>query len=264
MQAAKINGSNLHFRLAGPESGVTLAFVNSLGTDWRVWEPVADRLGDGCRLLFHDKRGHGLSDTPDGPLSMDDHVGDLAALLDHLEIEGAVVCGLSVGGMIALGLAAARPELVRALVLCDTGHRIGTEALWDQRIQEIRQHGLEHIAEGVMARWFSAPFRAEHPAEATAWRNMLVRTPVAGYTATCAAIRDSDFTEAARSTVVPALCLCGTADLATTPELVRELARLIPDSRYRDIDGAGHLPTVEAPVEVAAAINEFLSEQGLD
>jgi len=260
MKATTIDGNTIDFRLAGRESGHTLVFVNSLGTDWRVWEDVAGRLGGRCRLLFHDKRGHGLSDTPEGPLVMDDHVRDLAGLMDELRIEQATICGLSVGGMIALGLANNRPELVRALVLCDTGHRIGTAELWNERIETVTGRGMEPLADSIMERWFSPDFRAGQPGTVALWRNMVVRTPAAGYAAICAAIRDADLTEAARTLAVPALCLGGTGDLATPPALMRELADLIPDSRYHAVDGAGHLPTVEAPVSVAGAIESFLEE----
>jgi len=260
MQAANVHGTNIHFRTAGRPSGTALVFINSLGTDWRVWKRVADRFAERCRLLFHDKRGHGLSDAPDGPLAIDDHVDDLAALLDQLGVDDFVPCGLSVGGMIALGLAAARPRAVRGLVLCDTGHRIGTAELWNQRIEAIHNEGLAAVADGVLERWLSADFRASRPAETALWRNMLLRTPVAGYTATCAAIRDADLTAAARSIDAPALCLCGSEDRATPPELMRELAGLLPAARYHDIPGAGHLPTVERSGEVADRMEAFLEE----
>lgn len=264
MQAANINGANIHYRTGGQPSGTTLVFVNSLGTDWRVWERVADRFSGRFPLLFHDKRGHGLSDAPDGPLRISDHSRDLAGLLDELAVTESVVCGVSVGGMIALELASARPELVRGLVLCDTGHRIGTPALWNKRIETVRDGGMAAVADGVLERWFSAGFRETYPAETAIWRNMLLRTPREGYSATCAAIRDADLTRAAQSLAVPALCLCGTVDQATPPELMRELNALVPDSRYHDIAGAGHLPTVERPDEVANHIEAFLEELGID
>ena len=77
-------------------------------------------------MLCYDKRGHGLSDLGGAPYSIDDHVDDLAGLVDHLGAGKVVLCGLSVGGLIAQGLSAKRPEIVRALILCDTAHKIGT------------------------------------------------------------------------------------------------------------------------------------------
>ncbi len=262
MRATNVNGNNLYFRFAGRSAGSTLVFINSLGTDWRVWEPTAHALADRYRLLFYDKRGHGLSDAHPPASSIDDHVTDLAALLENLGISKAVVCGLSVGGMIALGLAARRPELVSALVLVDTGHVIGTAERWNQRIERIEREGMEVIADGVLEGWFTASFRRQQPAETALWRNMLLRTPVEGYTGTCAAIRDADLTEAARGLAPPALCLCGAEDMSTPPSLLRELNELIPDSRFQEIPDAAHLPTVEAPAAVRGLIEDYLQELG--
>lgn len=257
MKIIKANGVHLHHREDGDPGGTPLVFINSLGTDLRAWDRVVARIGDGFRTIRYDKRGHGLSEASPAPYAMDDHVADLAALLDGLGVGPAVVCGISVGGMIAQGLAAAHPGRVRALVLCDTGHRIGTREAWDDRIDAIRKGGVEAMAEPIIERWFSESFRTERATEVVGWRNMLVRTTVEGYTGTCAAIREADLTEQARGIAVPTLCLCGTVDLATTPELVQELAGLIDGARYEPIEGAGHLPCIEAPDEMAALIGGF-------
>lgn len=263
MRATSVNGANLYFRFAGQSTGSTLVFVNSLGTDWRVWEPTAEALNQSCRVLFYDKRGHGLSDAHPAPSKIEDHVDDLAALLDQLEVAAAVLCGLSVGGMISLGLAARRPDLVSALVLADTGHVIGTAERWNQRIDKIERDGMESIANDVVQGWFTESFRRERPAETALWRNMLLRAPVEGYTGTCAAIRDADLTDAARGLAAPALCLCGAADMSTPPSLVRELNELIPDSRFQEVPDAAHLSTVEAPAAVGGLIEDYLQELGL-
>lgn len=262
MRATNVNGADLYFRLAGRSTGNTLVFVNSLGTDWRVWESVAVRFGEQFRLLQYDKRGHGLSDVPSGELSIEEHAGDLAALLNELDISRAVVCGLSVGGMIALSLAVEYPHLVRGLVLADTAHRIGTSDSWNERIEAVREHGMEAVADGVLERWFTAAFRSHRPAETALWRNMLVRTPVDGYAASCAALRDADLTTAAQSLAAPALCLCGSEDLSTPPALVRELSGLIPGSRFHEIPGAAHIPTVETPGTVADLVGAHIKELG--
>lgn len=263
MQAININGINLYYRFAGRATGTTVVFVNSLGADWRVWEPVGERLVDRHRLLFYDKRGHGLSDVQPAPSCIADHVSDLSRLLDELDISRAVLCGLSVGGMIALGLASGRPGIVDALVLADTGHRIGSTEQWNERIAGIRQRGMEGIADGLLQIWFTASFRSHRPSETQLWRNMLVRMPAEGYVATCGAIRDADLTPAARELTVPALCLCGTADTSTPPSLVRALSALIPDSRYHDVADAAHLSTVEAPDTIATLIADYLEQRGL-
>ncbi|QPH53055.1 3-oxoadipate enol-lactonase [Pontivivens ytuae] len=250
---AAANGTTLHYRDEG--EGAPIVFINSLGTDFRIWDDVAAALPG--RHLRHDKRGHGLSAGV--PVSMDDHVADVAALMEGQGTGPAVICGLSVGGMIAQGLAATRPDLVRALILCDTGHLIGTRELWDDRIAAVTEHGIEAIADGILARWFSPTFRETRTIELAGWRQMLTRTPQVGYLATSAAIRDSDFSESTRALRVPTLCVVGEHDGSTPPDLVRELAGLIPGARFEVIAGAGHLPCIEQPAALAALIADFLT-----
>jgi 3-oxoadipate enol-lactonase len=262
MDFAKANGVVLHHAVEGPPEAPALVFSNSVGTDFRVWDGVAARLRERVRLVRYDKRGHGLSECPRAPYTIEDHVADLAALLDHLDVGGAVVVGLSVGGMIAQGLSAARPELVKGLVLCDTAHRIGPREMWDQRIAAIRDGGIEALAEPILERWFSQDFRDQRPTELAGWRAMLTRTPVEGYLGTCAALRDGDLSQAARAISVPTLCLVGSADGATPPDLVRSLADLIPGARFELIQGPGHLPCVEAPDRMADLLIAFLEEAG--
>lgn len=263
MRGTIVEGRVIRILDEGPSSEITLVFSNSLGTDLRVWDALLPYLPPGGRHVRYDKRGHGLSDLGEPPYTIDDHVTDLSGVLDCLGIEQAVVVGLSVGGLIAQGLAAADSMRVRGLVLMDTAHRIGTPAMWDERMAAVRAGGIEAIAEGVLERWFSADFRANRANELALWRNMLVRTPAGGYLGTSAAIRDADFTAAAGRIAVPTLCLVGTEDGSTPPALVRELADLIPGALYREIEGAGHLPGVEAPEAVGAAISDFLQDAGL-
>ena len=253
----------VHHGQSGPAEAPLLVLVNSLGTDLRVWDALLPRLGDRFRLLRYDKRGHGLSDVTPGPYAMQQLAGDLARLLDAQGERAALICGLSIGGMIAQALAAARPDLVRGLVLMDTAHKIGTPEMWGERIAAIRAGGIASIADAILVRWFSPAFHQERQAELAGWRNMLTRTPLEGYVACCAAIRDADLTEAARGIAVPTLCMVGDHDGSTPPEVVAELAGLVPGAKLATIAGAGHLPCVEQPDATGAAMSSFLAENRL-
>lgn len=268
MQFTRLDGVTIHYRLIGePTAKPVLAFANSLGTDFRIWDDVAAQLAGQFRLLFYDKRGHGLSELGEGPASIDAHVRDLEGLLGRLGIGRAIVCGLSVGGLIAQGLYRRRPDLVRALILCDTAHRIGTAEMWDARIAAIEAAGLESMIEPVMERWFTPAFRAPGNPAYGGYRAMFARQSPAGYAAICAAIRDADFTEAARAIAVPTLCVVGDQDGATPLELVRSMADLIPGARFEIIADAGHLPCVEQPEVLSALIRSFIAstmETGTD
>ncbi len=258
MPFERVNGIVLHYEVRGAAEGPVLVFANSLGTDFRIWNGVAQNLAKDFRLVFYDKRGHGLSEATPQPYSLKDHVDDLAALLDLLKISSAVIVGLSVGGMIAQGLAALRPDLVRALVLCDTAHKIGTAESWNARIDAVNKAGIGSIADSVMERWFTPLYRTPENPAFIGYTAMLTRTASEGYAGTCAALRDADLTESTRALKVPTLCLVGDQDGSTPPELVRELASLIEGARCEIIADAGHLPCIEQPDGTATLIRSFL------
>lgn len=262
MIACEANGQILHVSDEGPRDGPVVVFSNSLGTDFRLWDPMLPYLPDGLRLIRYDKRGHGLSSCPDGPYAIEEHRDDLAGLLDAMEIREAVIVGLSVGGMIAQALGAVRPDLAKGLVLCDTGHMIGPPEVWETRIDAISKSGIASISDAILERWFSARFHLERPEELALWRAMLTRTPLEGYLGTCRAIQRADLTEGTRGLAMPSICVVGSEDGATTPALMHSTAELIGTDCI-EIEGAGHLPCVEAPEALAAIISDFLRDNGI-
>ena len=254
-----VAGLTLHYRHdPAPAGRPTVVFSNSLGTDFRIWQAVIDALGPGYGYLLYDKRGHGLSDLGETPYTIATHAGDLAGLMDALGLRGAVICGLSVGGMIAQHLAAVRPDLTRALVLCDTAHRIGTPEMWQARLESLRRGGIAAVADGVLERWFTPPFRSGDAAF-PGCRNMLLRQPAEGYIATCEALRDADLTATTARLALPVLCVAGDQDGSTPPEVVRSMADLIAGSRFHVIEGCGHIPCVEQPARLARLMADFLA-----
>lgn len=250
------SGLALHYSDQG--AGMPVVFSNSLGTDMRVWEPLLPHLPDGLRIIRYDTAGHGLSDfAGERPISA--HAQDLAALLDHLSINAAVVVGLSVGGLIAQALYQARPDLIRALVFCDTAHKIGTVDIWNERLALIEKGGIEAQEDAIVERWFTAPFRETNPAFAL-WRNMLTRTTVKAYCSLGRAIRDADFTAEAAGITVPALCICGAEDGSTPPALMQAFNEMLPNGTYVQIAECGHLPCVEQPKTLSAHIRKLATD----
>ncbi|HUG62005.1 MAG TPA: 3-oxoadipate enol-lactonase, partial [Methylomirabilota bacterium] len=247
MRQIAIRGGGIAVSTRGPETGPTVVFLNSLGTDLRVWDQVVERLGADLRLVRIDKRGHGLSTLEPASRTVSDHAADVAAVLDALSIQAPLVVGLSIGGLIAQTLAVARPDLASGLLLLDTAHRVGTTESWNARIAAVRGGGLDAIADQVMERWFSARFRETQAEVVAAWRTLLVRMPADGYIAACEALRDADLTELSPKVAVPTRFAVGSADLSTPPDLVRSAAALVPGARFDVIEGAGHLPPIERP-----------------
>jgi 3-oxoadipate enol-lactonase len=247
----------MHYEDAGTRDGKAIVFSNSLGTDFRIWDAVVGHLSADHRVIRYDTRGHGLSEATPGPYAMKTLAEDLAALLDHLGVRGAAVVGLSVGGMIAQGLASLRPDLVSALVLMDTAHRIGTEDGWNGRIDTIRQRGMAAIADGVLSGWCTEAYR-DRVADFAGYRAMLLRNDIEGYTGVCAALRDANLTESTRALRVPTLCIAGEHDATTSPAIMRTTADRIDGARLEVLRDAGHIPCAERPKEVAGLIAGFL------
>lgn len=262
MKFVGVDGVTLQFTREGLSEGVPLVFINSLGTDLRIWDDLVEHFSDRFTIVRYDKRGHGLSDCPPGPYTIRDHADDLAGLLTHLDIEEVILVGISVGGMVALDFAAHRPERVRALVLSDTAAVIGSAELWNERVAALRENGIAFLSEAILARWFVSEFETRRPADYRGYANMLERTPLEGYMATCEAIRDADLTQAARTIEARALVLGGEKDLATPPDLVRGMADTLVDAHFELIPQAAHLTCIEQPEIMAGRMSDFFQEHG--
>jgi len=254
------DGIGLNVEVDGPEDGAPVLFLHALGTSLGLFDGVLAGLPEGPRLIRADMRGHGASDVPPAPYTMGALVSDAEAVLAALGATGAVVVGVSIGGMIAQGLAAKRLDLVRAMVLSNTGAKIGTPEMWADRIAAVRAGGIEALADAITERWFSAAFRDTD--EFVAWRNMLTRQPPEGYMGCSAAISGTDLITPTSGLRLPTLGIAGTEDGSTPPDLVRETVDLVQGARFHLVRGAGHLPCVERPEEYAEVLTGFLQDVG--
>lgn len=139
----------------------------------------------------------------------------------------------------------------------DTAAQIGTDEMWNTRVNAVRKGGIEPMADGILERWFAPTYRENKPAELAAWRNMLSRTPAEGYIGCCQAIAAADLTESTRALTLPVLAMAGDQDGSTPPAIVQATAELC-GAAFHIIEDAGHLPCVEQPEVVAKLINDFL------
>jgi 3-oxoadipate enol-lactonase len=235
----------------------TLLCIHALGTSHRIWDDLIRALAWPGRVLCYDLRGHGLSEIGETPYGIAGLSRDASALLAQRGVDSVVVCGLSVGGLIAQELAASDPR-VRAAILCGTAARIGTPDGWQNRIAQVRAGGIASIADAVISRWFAAEYRARAADEVRGYRCLLERTPEAGYLATLHALAEADLRERVRSIAVPTLVVSGSLDEATPRADGRALAERIAGARFELLEGASHLMTVEKPRELAALIAAFV------
>ena len=158
MKIATLGDIDVHYREDGASDGPAVVFANSLGTDFRLWDPILPYLPDSLRLIRYDMRGHGLTTCPPAPFTMGALDSDAENLLDHLDVRDAVFVGLSIGGKIAQGLAVKRMDLLRAMVLSNTAMKIGTPDMWQERITAVQRGGIKALEESILERWLSKAF----------------------------------------------------------------------------------------------------------
>jgi len=249
----------LHYTLDGPPDAPVVVLGSSLGTGGAMWQPQMEALTASFRVLRYDHRGHGGSPVPPAPYSLADLGGDLVALLDILDLPRVRLGGLSLGGMVAMWVAANAPERVESLALLCTSAQLGPSSMWRERISLVRQGGVAAIADAIVARWFTPEFAVRH-AGVVAWaRRMLVTTPDEGYIGCCAAIEQMDLLASLASITVPALVIGAERDPATSPPHLEKIAAGIAGSRLELLPDAAHLANVEQPEAVSRLLLEFWS-----
>lgn len=252
---------SLHHVIEGPPDAPVLVMSHSLGISTAMWQPQAEMLARRFRVVRCDLRGHGRSPVPPGPYEIEDLGGDLVALLDRLGVARAHLCGLSLGGMVSMWVAARRPERVGRLVICCTSAQLGPPAHWKKRAALVLAGGTEAVAEGVLGVWFTPGFRAQEPERVAEMRAFITATPAAGYAACCGAIERMDLRAELGAIRAPTLAIAGAEDPVTPPEHLFRIAGAIPGARSVVVGGAAHLASIEKPEEMTALIASHLQEE---
>jgi 3-oxoadipate enol-lactonase len=263
MTLVDVDGTRLRCLVEGPEGAPAIVFLNSLGTDVRMWDPQVEALRSSFRIVRHDSRGHGASDAPKGPYSIELLGGDVVSLLDALEIERVHVCGESMGGLVALWLAANHPERIERAIFASTAVRIGSKDRWDERVRALEEGGMDSIRDMVMGRLLTSSFRERSPEVTERVVATLVSTPPDGYAASCLAVRDADLTNEVGRISAPSLIVVGADDVGISQREAQDLHERIADSELVVLDDASHLCNLEQPERFNQAVLAFLGGRGL-
>jgi 3-oxoadipate enol-lactonase len=244
--------------LDGPRRAPVLVLGNSLGTTREIWDPQLLALGDGFRLLRYEHRGHGGSPAPPGPYALADLAADVLRLLDDFGVERASYCGISLGGMIGMWLAAHVPDRIDVLGLCCTAAYLPPAQGWADRAAQVRRAGLASISGPIVGRWFTPAFRDRDPAIPAAYTATLEGIDPEGYAGCCEAIATMDLRGSLAAIAAPTLVIAGAEDPSTPPWHGALIAQGIRNSRLTVVRGAAHLANVSSPDEVTAALRAHL------
>jgi len=256
------DGIAIHYREDGRQDGPPLVFSNSLGINLAMWDGQLEEAARTWRVIRYDQRGHGESEASEGPYAMERLGRDVVDLLDALRIRRTAFCGLSMGGMTGMWLAANEPGRFTRMALCNTSAFFPDKSVWDQRMELVRGGGMQAVKQPTIERWFTPQFRDRNPQEVERVAAMIEKCKPAGYLGCCAAIRDMDLREDVKRIDLPCLVVIGRHDPATVPAMGEVIASTIPGAQSKVLDTA-HLSNIEDPRGFNAAIFGFVQEHGV-
>jgi 3-oxoadipate enol-lactonase len=254
-----VTAVDMHHLVEGRPDAPTVVLAGSLGSTLAMWDPQVPALGRHLRVVRYDARGHGGSPVPAGPYSIDDLVDDLVALLDTVEVERAHVVGLSLGGMVAMRLAAREPARVDRLALLCTSAVLSPPEAWAERAALVRADGTGAVAQAVVGRWLTDQRRLAHPEEVQRLVAMIAATPAEGYASCCTAIEKMDLRPDLPRITAPTLVIGGAEDLSMPRSHQEAIVAAVPGARLRIVEHAAHLASFEQPDTVNALLLEHLT-----
>jgi 3-oxoadipate enol-lactonase len=253
---------DLHHEIVGGEGSPPLVLGASLGTPLAVWDPQVPALAERARVIRFDHRGHGASPVLPGPYAIADLGRDVLGLLDRLGVARAAYCGLSLGGMVGMWLAANAPERIDRLVLISAAAHPPAASMFTERAAVVRQAGTTGtVADAVVARWFTPAFASEHPDVVARHRAMVAAVPAEGYAGCCEAIAGLDLRSTLPAVRALTLVIAGAEDLAIPLACGREIASAVPGARLQVLDPAAHLANVEQADAVTKMIADHLDSR---
>ena len=251
------NDAQINYQTFGDAANPALIFSNSLGTNFKMWQPQIDFFQQDFFVICYDTRGHGASSAPQGPYSIDQLGQDVVNLLDHLNVEKAAFCGISMGGLTGQWLAIHRPERFNQVVVCNTAAKIGQEQAWNDHAALVREQGLQPIASTAASRWFTEPFIQSNATVVNNLQNDLAAGSAEGYASCCEALAKADVREQLKDITVPVLVVAGQQDPVTTVVDGQFMVERIANSQLFEIN-ASHISNVELPNEFNQAVKQFI------
>jgi 3-oxoadipate enol-lactonase len=258
------DGTSISYAVTGAGEHHRVALIHSLALDGEFWRPVADILSKDAAVLTIDCRGHGASDTPPGPYSVEQFAGDLADVLDGVGWPSAVVAGASMGGCVAISFAAQYPSRTTGLGLFDTTAWYGADApkQWEERARRGAADGMASLVEFQKTRWFGDGFRAQNPEIVERTIATFVKTDAKAYAETCRMMGAFDLRAKLGGLRMPVRVAVGEQDQATPIGMAKAIHDGIQGSTLNVISGGRHLTPLEQPQQIADEIRMLLEKAG--
>jgi 3-oxoadipate enol-lactonase len=252
-----VDGIGLHYRTDGERGKPCLVLSNSLGTDLSMWDAQAAALAGDFFVVRYDTRGHGRSASGGAPFGIGRLGLDVVALLDHLDVERAAFCGISMGGLTGQWLGIHRPRRLTRRVLANTAARIGGAAPWQLRAEQVRRDGMAAVAESAATRWFTPQFIEREADTVARLTGILHGQDAGGYAACCDVLAQTDLHDGVGAIAVPTLIIAGEHDPVTTIDDGRWLQQQIAGARLASLP-ASHISNIEAADMFTAQLRTFL------
>ena len=259
MPTVNVNDTILHYRFDGPEHAPVILLSNSLASNLAMWDHQIDPLlGLGFRTLRYDSRGHGRSEAPPGPYSIEMLAEDAVGLLDALDIECASFMGCSKGGMVGQMAGTKYGSRFDKLVLCSTSAYMGGGDVWAARIEAVAKGGMAAVVDATIDRWFTRPGQERIPGDVARIREIILATPPEGFIACAHAIAAMDQRESIRAIDRPTLVIVGEYDPGTPPSAAELIHDRIAGSTLVVLEDSAHFCNIEQAGAFNAALEEFL------
>ncbi len=262
-----VGGVQIYYEIHGDQNDTSrpwIVFSHSLACTTRMWDPQLGAFAQSYRVLAFDTRGHGQSDSPEGPYTMEMLTEDTFQLLSALDIHAAHFVGLSMGGMIGQLLALEHPGTLASLTLADTACTWPSAAiqLFADRAAQAESAGMKSLVESTLSRWFTPAYHEGNPQAVANVGKMIANSPVAGYVGCSHAIPRIDFTDRLKQIICPTLVMVGQQDAGTPPAMAREIHDNLPGSEFFEIEDASHLSNIEQAETFNRELSSFLERQG--
>jgi len=254
------DGCQIHYTHYLNPGKPVLVLSNSLGTTQVMWQAQLEQFKKHYSVVTYDSRGHGKSSVTLGAYSMDRLGSDVIGLLDHLGFDEVLFCGLSIGGVMGQWLSVFYPQRIKALVMANTSAYSGSASMWQNRISDIEDNGLQSTWPSVLSRWVTLDFAKNNSCIVESMKTMFDSIKVDGYLGCCTGLRDMDMRNIARLNKLPTLIIAGIKDTAASLEDAVFLESQYQNSQLIKLDAA-HLSNIEQPEHFTQSVISFFDNK---